>query len=429
MKKRQESPFKEIRRFRKDSDLCMKCGFCISACPIYREELVESAVARGKNALVRGLLNGEVEFTPELAERLDKCTLCKTCTENCPANVNIPAVVIAARADQFRKRGTAFPYSAVYRTLLPRRVLFGRIVKAVGLAQKTFSSGGEGTLRHLPLFLSGMGKGRHIPQVAKQFLREALPEVNRPLEGMEIKLRVGYMMGCMTDYVFPELGKRVVNFLTRHGVEVIIPRQQGCCGAPVYLGVGDFETGRKMADANARAFRDLDYVIVDCATCGSAMRDYKKYLADTEERNRAYETLVGKVMHITAFLVDVLNLPPSAYHSVPDAKGKTVTWHDPCHLSRHMGVREQPRRILRSVPDINYVEMAEADRCCGMAGGFSLHHYELSTKIADRKLNNIMDSKGDIVVSGCPGCQIQLMDSIARHDLPVKVMHIMDLLE
>ncbi|MDD5701878.1 MAG: (Fe-S)-binding protein, partial [Dehalococcoidales bacterium] len=175
MKKGQESLFKEIRRFRKDSDLCMKCGFCISACPIYREELVESAVARGKNALVRGLLNGEVEFTPELAERLDKCTLCKTCTENCPANVNIPAVIIAARADQFRKRGTAFPYSAVYRSLLPRRVLFGRIVKAVGLAQKTFSHGGEGTLRHLPLFLSGMGKGRHIPQVAKQFLREALP--------------------------------------------------------------------------------------------------------------------------------------------------------------------------------------------------------------------------------------------------------------
>jgi glycolate oxidase iron-sulfur subunit len=425
----QPDQFKEIRRVRKDNDLCMKCGFCISACPVYKEELVESAVARGKNALVKGLLKGQVEFTPELAERLDKCTLCKTCTANCPAGVNIPSVIIAARADQARKRGIAFPYNVIYRSILPRRVLFGNVVKAAGAAQKLFFPKSEGTLRHLPLFLAGLGKGRHIPQVASKFLRQSLPVINRPPQGTAVKLKAGYMTGCMTDFVFPELGKKIVNFLTRQGVEVVIPREQGCCGAPVFMGAGDFETGRKMADANVSAFKDQEYVIVDCATCGSAMQDYEKYLADTPEREAAYRDLAKKTIHITAFLTDFLKLPPSAYRAVPEASGKTVTWHDPCHLNRHMGVKEQPRAILKAMSDIKYVEMNEADRCCGMAGSFSLHFYDLSQKIADKKLNNIVASGADIVVSGCPGCEIQLMDAIARHHLPIKVMHIMELLE
>jgi glycolate oxidase iron-sulfur subunit len=257
MNKRESPQFKEIKRFRKENDLCMKCGFCISACPVYREELVESAVARGKNQIVRGLVNGQLEFTPELEKRLDKCTLCKTCTVNCPAKVNIPSVIIAARADQFSKRGTKFPYNFIYRSILPRRVLFGRAVKSAAVMQKLLFPKGEGTLRHLPMFLSGLGKGRHIPEVAPKFLRQSVPAVNSPPAGTAVKLKAGYMTGCMTDYIFPELGKKIINFLARNGVEVVVPREQGCCGAPVFLGAGDFETARKMADANVRAFKDL----------------------------------------------------------------------------------------------------------------------------------------------------------------------------
>ena len=119
----------------------------------------------------------------------------------------------------------------------------------------------------------------------------------------------------------------------------------------------------------------------------------------------------------------------SAYSVKPEFRGQTVTWHDPCHLSRHMGVRDQPRQILKSLKDIKYIEMKEADRCCGMAGAFSLHHYELSQKIADKKVRNILDSRADIVASGCPGCEIQLMDSLARHNSEVKVLHIMELFD
>lgn len=424
-----KTQFEEIERFRKDLESCMKCGFCLSSCPVYQEERVESSVARGKDMMIRALVAGELQYTKEYGERLNNCTLCMTCTANCPAQVQIPSVIVAARADKVRADGVGFPYNIIYQWLLPRRTLFGNIVRFASWFQGIFLPKTEGTIRHLPMFLSSLGKGRHIPQIAPRFLRQTVPEVNKPPAGVKTRLRAGYFTGCMTDFVFPDLGKKIINFLIKNGVEVVIPKQQGCCGAPVFLGAGDFETGRKLADNNVKAFEDFDYVFVDCATCSSAMKDYIKFLADTPVRKKAYANFADKIKHITEFLVDVLKLPASAYTPPPEVKGKKVTWHDPCHLSRHMGIRDQPRQILKSIPGIEYVEMPDADRCCGMAGTFNVHFYDLSKRIADKKLKSIDDTSAEIVVSGCPGCEIQLIDSAIRNGTPVKIMHIMELLE
>ncbi|MCJ7605267.1 MAG: (Fe-S)-binding protein, partial [Dehalococcoidales bacterium] len=170
-------------------------------------------------------------------------------------------------------------------------------------------------------------------------------------------------------------------------------------------------------------------IITDCATCASAMKDYVKFLADSDKRKQDYAAYADKIHDITEYLVDVLKLPDSAYHVRPEFKGKTVTWHEPCHLGRYLGVREQPRRILHASPDITYVEMPEADRCCGMAGTFSVYFYELASKIADRKVDNIVSTGADIVVTDCPGCEVQLIDGTARHGAPQQVMHIMELFE
>jgi glycolate oxidase iron-sulfur subunit len=424
-----KAEFEEVKKFEKDLGQCMKCGFCTFWCPVYQEEHIESSVARGKNMMVRALLAGDLEYTKEYAERLNKCTLCMTCTANCPAKANIPNVIVAARADKVKAKGVPFPYNIVYRWLLPRRKLFGNVVRFASWFQGIFLPKTRGTIRHLSMFLSALGKGRHIPQIAPRFLRQMVPVVNKPTVADETGIRVGYFTGCMTDFVFPEVGKKVINFLTRHGVEVVVPLEQGCCGAPVFLGAGDLATGRKMADTNVKAFADFDYVVADCATCSSAMKDYVKFLADTPERQEAYARFAEKIKDITEFLVDVLKLPPSAYRAVPEAKGKKVTWHDPCHLNRHMGITRQPREILKSIPDIEYVEMPNADRCCGMAGSFSIYFYDVSQKIADKKMAGIDATGADIVVTDCPGCEFQLIDTTMRHDSPVKVMHIMELLE
>ena len=421
--------FEQINRFKSDLDRCTKCGFCMSYCPVYQEERVESSVARGKIMLIRALLSGELTPTDELANQLNKCTLCMTCAQNCPSNTQVPSVITAARADKVRQKGLSFPYNLIYRWLLPRRRLFGYVVRFASWFQGIFMPKTEGTIRHLSLFLSALGKGRHIPQIAPKFLRQSVPEVNRPPHGTKTRYTAGYFTGCMTDFVFPELGKKIISFLTRNGVEVAVPRGQGCCGAPVFLGAGDFDTGRRLADSNVMAFKDLDYIITDCATCASAMKDYIKFLADTDERKREYADFAGKVKDITEFLVDVLQLPTSAYRVAADLKGNRVTWHEPCHLGRYLGVKEQPRQILKSLPDIEYIEMPNADRCCGMAGTFSIYFYDLAKQIADRKIADIKSTGADIVVTDCPGCQIQLIDSLIRNGMPQKVMHIMELFE
>jgi len=376
--------YEQIKRFENDLGQCMKCGFCTFWCPVYQEEHIEASVARGKNMMIRGLLAGELDYTKEYADRLNKCTLCMACTTNCPAKANIPNVIVAARADTVKARGLKFPQNIVYRWLLPRRRLFGWAVRFASWFQGIFMPKTEGTIRHLSMFLSALGKGRNISQIAPKFLRQIVP---------------------------------------------VVPREQGCCGAPVFLGAGDFETGRKMADSNVKAFEGLDYVISDCATCTSALKDYAKFLADTPKRKKTYEKFAKKVKDISEFLVDVLDLPASAYKASAEAKGKKVTWHDPCHLSRHLGITSQPRQLIKSIPGVDYVEMPNADRCCGMAGAFSLNYYDLSKDIADKKAASVEASGADIVVTSCPGCEIQLIDSLVRNKLPVKVMHIMELIE
>ncbi len=421
--------FEEIKKFETDLERCTKCGFCSFWCPVYQEELVESSLARGKNMMIRALAAGELEYSKEFADRLNKCLLCMTCSTNCPVKTQITSVIVAARADKVKAKGVSFPYNIIYRWLIPQRTLFGNIVRFASWLQGMLLPKTEGTIRHLPFFLSALGKGRQIPSIAPKFLRQLVPVVNRPPRGVETKMRVGYFSGCMTDFVFPEVGRKIINFLTKNGVEVVVPKEQGCCGAPLYLGAGDFDTGSKLADTNVKTFADFDYVVSGCATCVSALKDYPKFLADTAERKAAYAKFTDRVRDLAQFLVDVLQLPASAYQPSPEAKGRKVTWHDPCHLSRHLEVTSQPRQVINATADIEYIEMPDADRCCGMAGTFSIYYYDLSQRIASKKIEAIKATEADIVATACPGCQIQLIDNIIRHKMPQKVVHLIELLE
>lgn len=424
-----EGKFAHIKKFEDDLNQCTQCGYCTFWCPIYQEEPVETSVARGKVATIRELIGSNGEYDEKTADQVNKCMLCMTCAEHCPSKTNVSDLILAARADKVSAKGIRFPYNIVYRWLLPRRALFGRVVKLASAFQWLFMPKTEGTIRHLAFFLSALGKGRRIPQIASTFFKQQVPVVNKPPANVETKMRVGYFYGCATNFVFPGIGKKIVQFLTKNGVEVVVPDEQGCCGAPVFLGAGDFATARKIADANVRAFADLDYVVSGCATCTSGLKDYEKFLADTPEREKAYAAFGKKLKDISQFLVDVLKVPPSAYKVNPALRGKKVTWHDSCHLNRHLGIKDQPRQVLKGLEGAQYVEMVRADWCCGMAGSFSTYYYDLSKKIADKKVQTIRATDADIVAAGCPGCMIQLMDNTMRHNVPVKVMHIMELFE
>jgi glycolate oxidase iron-sulfur subunit len=422
-----DSAFTEIRKIEKESEQCMKCGFCTFVCPVYQEEKTEASVARGKNELVKRILSGELELSREMATRLYKCTACMSCTANCPARAPIPRVIVAARADIARTLGMRSPYGFLYRHILAKRGVLGNILSFASLFQSILMPKTNGVVRHMPDFMAALSQGRQIPSIAPKFLRRLLPEVNKP-KGKSV-MRVGYFTGCMNEFVLPQLGKKTVEFLTRHGVEVVMPRAQGCCGAAIFLGAGDFETARKLADSNVKVFEGLDYIVTDCATCTCALGEYPRFLADTPERKEAYARFAAKIRHVSQFLIDVLKLPASAFQTSDAIKGKRLTWHDPCHLNRHLGVKEQPRRMLESLTDARYIEMPNADRCCGMGGQFNLLNYELSMKIAQRKTEGIEATGADIVVTACPGCQFQLMDSLAHQNKPQTVMSLMEVIE
>jgi glycolate oxidase iron-sulfur subunit len=418
----------EAKKFEEELQRCMKCGYCTFWCPVYQEEPAENCVARGKHAIIKKLLAGEAPFSQEIYDLLGKCTLCMNCSTHCLFRVKTASVIVGTRADKANYAGVPFPYNWVFQHLLPRRILFGRVLRAASWVQGLFFPRTEGTIRHLPSFLAAFGKGRNIPSIAPRFLRQLLPS-SVPASGGGKKIRAGFFAGCMMEFVYPDLGKKIVDFLSRHGVEIVFPRGQGCCGAPVYLGAGDFATGRKLADANLRAFSGLDYIITGCATCASSLKEYGKYLAQGEEEAGRYNDFGARVTDLSRFLVNVLQLPEKAYSPSGEARGLKITWHDPCHLVRYLGVKEEPRRIMQSIPGVEYTEMKRADWCCGMAGSFSLNYYDLSCKIADRKMDTIQETGADAVVTSCPGCMIQLTDNLLRRKMPQKVMHLIDLLE
>jgi glycolate oxidase iron-sulfur subunit len=405
----------------------MKCGFCSFFCPVYQEEHMETSVARGKNYLVREILAGRQEFTREMGEIIGKCLLCKRCVANCPSKTQIDRVVVGARAELVKKKGLGAIKNFAFRKVMANRKAFGNYVKLARAFQWLLPKT-EGKIRHLPDFLKALGQGRNIPALADTFLRDMVKPVYAPQNNEKPKMKVGFFMGCATDFVYPELGLKFIDFLTKRGIEVVVPENQSCCGAAMYFS-GDVETGRLQAEKNIEAFKDVDYIVTACATCSSTLKDYQKYLPDTEDQKKRYEAFEKKVKDSMEFIIDIMKVKPEELTLKKEFEGKTATWHDPCHLIRYQNIKDQPRAILKGLKGLKYAEMPNADLCCGMGGSFSVYHYDLTKKIAAKKMNGIKTTGADIVVTACPGCMVNLVDNVLQNKMPQKVYHLLELVE
>jgi len=405
----------------------MKCGFCSFFCPVYQEEKTETSVARGKNFLIKQILSGKQEFTDEMGKIIGKCLLCKRCVAMCPAKTQIDRVVVGARAQMVKNKGLGFVKNFAFRKVMSNRKAFGKYVRLAKAFQWMLPKT-EGNIRHLPDFMKALGQGRNIPALADKFLRDMVKPVYKPQNGQAAKMKVGFFMGCAMDFVYPELGLKIIDFLTKKGIEVVVPKSQNCCGAAIYFS-GDFETGRMLAEENIKAFKDVDYIVTGCGTCSSTLKDYQKYLPDNEDQKRRYEEFEKKVKDSTEFIINVMKVPLEEFKLKKEFEGKTATWHDPCHLVRYQNIKDQPRMILKALKGLKYVEMPNADMCCGMGGSFSVYHYDLTKKIADKKMDGIKATGADIVVTACPGCMINLIDNVLRNKMPQKVYHFLELVE
>lgn len=458
---------KELSLQRQQAEKCVSCGLCLYSCPVYAEEHDENYVARGRNRIVKEAIDNPEELIAGMKDRFSKCLLCRRCTMVCPQGVRTDMITIAARAELAKSKGLPLIKRVVLREIMKDRNRMKKAVRAAsrlqwllpvtkeveGKLREARNAGtsvsaenpalpmrdskahdnsheSEGKIRHIPLYLAGMAGGRQLPSIAKKFLSEQIQEITSPPIIVARKNhRIAFFSGCTTEFCFPETGKSLIRLLNQLGVEVVFPKEQGCCGMPA-LASGDLETAREMALHNLKVFLDLnvDFVVTGCATCGSTLKDgWASYVAKTEEEKVVFERFGSCVRDISEFVVELAEFKALRFSSLLPANTK-VTYHDPCHLARYQGVIEQPREILKRVFGDNFVEM-DNNGCCGLGGAFSIDHYELSKKIAKKKVESIARTKADVVITSCPGCMIQLIDNIERHHLPQRVIDIVEAVE
>jgi len=427
---RDPNKFMKKKKFERDfhqlAQKCLRCGLCTMVCPVHQVEADEYTAARGRN-LLANRINGKKDFTKQFCQRFEKCLLCGTCLPKCPQQIPIDLQTVSIREEMVKAKGLGLAKHFAFRYAMKDRARFGKILSWAGKYQK-YLPAGEGKLRHLPAFLSVLGSGRRIPEIAPVFLRDRLPVLSNPKPEKRKGIRVGIFMGCAIDFIYPEIGEKIVRFLNGQGVEVLVPKEQGCCALPV-IGAGDLQTAQEMAQKNLEAFGEVDFVVTGCATCGSALKDYGTFF-EGEEREKQFDSFAAKVRDFSEFLFRDLKLTPEDLSSGAERKGNLkVTYHDPCHLSRYQGIKEEPRQVISALPGVELIEMDGADQCCGMGGSFGLSYYDISKKIADKKASAIRRTGADAVVTTCPGCRMQLVDALNRHGLPQRVLHLAELLE
>jgi len=409
-----------------EAEKCSGCGICAAVCPVFRELQRETYSSRGKTEVARALAAGELPYSAYTEDIFSKCLLCLTCKGACPAGVDQGKLVLGIRAELARRRGLPLSKRIAFKYLLKNRSLFGKSLKAFSYLQMFWRPSEDGKVRHLPFFLSAFGKGRLIPDLSPTPLRRQYPEVIPPSLG-PAKMRVGFFTGCFIDFVDPAIGRSLIRVLGRHGVEVVFPKKQTCCGIPVFMS-GDLENGLDLLKINLESFSpyELDAVVVACATCGTALKESYKTLVEGEsqEWKDRVKAFGDKVMDISEFLTQKIQLTKTEQKSL-----LKVTYHDPCHLNRGQGVNTQPRKILKELPGVSLVEMRDPARCCGGGGSFSFYNYDLSRQISRRKVEDIEGTGAATVVTGCPGCMLQLKDQLGQKGSPVEVKHLIQLVD
>lgn len=387
---------------------CVRCGSCRQVCPVFNVTHEEPSVARGKIFIANLINKGKVELNKEAADIFNLCTTCLRCAEICPVMVDYEEIIISARAKSVEKFGLPFEKAAVVK-LFSDKNLLRKVAKTSSFFTKLLKSSKSPQNKLLPLKIPKVGKVL-IPQPSlKPFDEEG--EFYPAKKGKK-KGRVAFFTGCMFNYFYVETAKNTVKVLNALGYDVLVPKEQVCCGAPAFFS-GDLKTTEKLKDKNLKVFNELevDFIVTACATCGHVLKKEYSFKVPVRE------------------FIEILyeNLEEIGKWKLPERL--TVTWHHPCHIIRGQKIpRYYPVDVLKVVQNLEYVELPESDNCCGMGGSFKISHPVISKEIQLRKARNVKRTKADVLVTECPGCVMNIAEGLERIGSPQKSLHIADLL-
>jgi len=400
---------------------CNKCGFCLAHCPIYKATGVEWATARGRITLIRSaLLDDQLELS-EIEDPVFNCLTCTACVDDCPGGVQTADIIFKAREELVKRRGLPWLEKQLFHRVLPSP---SRVHMASKLLRLSDVAGLREVARKTGLMklLGDAGKAEiMVPKVPPS---GGLDDLIRLIKNIENpKYRVAYFVGCFASNFALGEAAATIRVLNKHQVEVVVPKFV-CCGLPA-AGYGDMPTARSLAHTNIDIASKLnvDAIVTACASCSSFLKEYEKHLANESEWAEKAKEFSVKVKDISEFLTDI------GLMTEMGTIKKKVTWHDPCHLARYQKIKQQPRTILKSIPGVEFVEMNEADICCGAAGTYGFTHYDLSQEVLARKMGNVEKTNADILVSSCPACVMQLSSGVNQRKIPIRVVEIVELLD
>ena len=421
------SSIKELTRLMQELDdqlgVCMRCGMCQAVCPLFAETGLESDVARGKLALLEGLVQELFKDPRGVQERLNKCLLCGSCAANCPSGVSVMEIFIKARVILTGFMGLSPAKKVILRGVLSKPEIFDSMVEWGSKFQKIFTRPANDRIgTSCARFVSPLLSNRHFKTLAPVPFHRMIPYLNTDPGRSGIK--VALYVGCLIDKIFPDIARDVIDVLNHHGVGIFMPEGQGCCGIPA-ISSGDAVTFNSLVRHNLEIFdaEKFDYLVTSCATCTSTIKEIWPMMADKDSGyvKTRVEKIAQKTLDINQFLVSKIGLENVKLDDHVDPVN--VTYHDPCHLKKSLGVFAEPRSLIKANPGYRLQEMPESDWCCGLGGSFNLQYYELSAKIGKLKLNNIKASGCHVVATGCPACMLQISDMLSKSGDNIIVKH------
>lgn len=405
---------------------CVHCGFCLPACPTYLLWGEEADSPRGRIYLMRAGLEGRAAWTDSYQRHFDTCLGCMACLTACPSGVQYDRLIEATRPQVERHVRRSFAdrvFRRVIFDVLPHPARLRALAWPLWLYQ---ASGlrtilrASGLLKLLPDRLAAME--RLLPPMSPTALRRRAPA--RVAAQGAARRRVGLLLGCVQQVFFAHVNEATARVLAAEGCDVEIPSDQGCCGALMLHAGREREAAaaaRGLIDAFERA--GVDYIAINAAGCGSAMKGYGELLRDDPAYADRARTFASKCVDVSELLADLE--PRATRHPLP----MRVAYHGACHLQHAQGVSQPPREVLRSIPGIELREIAEADICCGSAGIYNLLEPRTAGQLRDRKVQHLLAADADVVVSGNPGCLMQIASGLEVAGRSMPTLHLVELLD
>ena len=407
-------------------DDCVHCGFCLPTCPTYLLWGEEMDSPRGRIYLMGMGLEGQATMDGTYVRHLDQCLGCMACVTACPSGVQYEKLIEATRTQIERNYRRSLP-DRLFRRMLFELFPYPNRLRLLAAPLWLYQKSGlrallqrSGALDLLPARMKAMEA--LLPPVSLRGLRSPVPP-QTAARGTP-RRRVGLLLGCVQRVFFADVNAATARVLAAEGCDVIVPPDQGCCGAlMVHAGreAGALELARRMIDSFERA--DVDTIAINAAGCGSTVKEYGYLLRDDPVYAARAAAFSARCRDVSEILDELEPLAPR--HPLP----LRVAYHDACHLQHAQQVKEQPRRVLRTIPGLEIAEIGEAAICCGSAGIYNLTEPEPAQQLADRKVKHVLRTGADALATSNPGCLLQISNGLKRAGVDMPIVHPIELLD